>query len=423
MDADLVNSDRSESERIFFGWWVVGAAFLITAVTIGVFYSYGVFFLPVMAEFGWSRTVLSGVALAGGLTYAATVPLVGWLADRYGFRPVMAVAAATLGLGFFLCSLVQSVWQLYLFAGVICGLGSPIGTVLPLSMVARWFVKRQGLALGIASAGIGAGAATVPLLATGLISALGWRVSYALLGLLIWVTCIPVALMTMRDPAPGEVRAREGHPAALKDPFGSHLAETSFSLSQAVQTSSFWYLFSIFGLSVFCLGLAMTHLVPHARDSGLSAVTAAGLLSAMGTFSIVGRLVSGMISDRIGARLVLAAGVLIQGVMMLWLVKVDSTWAFYLFAAIFGLSYGGNIVLIPKLTSHFFGLGSMGAIFGALSVADGLGFGTGPLMAGYIFDTTGSYQMSFFIVAGAMAVALAATLALREKSASDRTKG
>ncbi len=104
-------------------------------------------------------------------------------------------------------------------------------------------------------------------------------------------------------------------------------------------------------------------------------------------------------------------------------VKADSTWAFYLFAAIFGLSYGGNIVLIPKLTSHIFGLGSMGAIFGALSVADGLGFGTGPLMAGYIFDRTGSYQMSFFIVAAAMALALAATLALREESVLDRAKG
>jgi MFS transporter, OFA family, oxalate/formate antiporter len=167
----------------------------------------------------------------------------------------------------------------------------------------------------------------------------------------------------------------------------------------------------------------MTHLVPHARDTGLSPVTAAGLLSAMGTFSVVGRVVSGMISDRIGAKLVLAAGVLIQGVMMLWLAKADSTWAFYLFAAIFGLSYGGNMVLIPKLASHIFGVGSMGAIFGALSVADGLGFGTGPLMAGYIFDMTGSYQMSFFIVAAVMAVALAATLALREGSSPDRTKG
>jgi MFS family permease len=418
-----VKPTRNESEGLFFGWYVVGAAFLITAVTVGVFYSYGVFFLPIMHEFGWSRTMLSGVALAGGLTYAATVPLAGWLADRFGFRPVTAVTAATLGLGFVLCSLVQSVWQLYLFAGIVCGLGSPIGIALPLSMVARWFVKRQGLALGVASAGIGAGAGTVPLLATYLISAFGWRVSYALLGLLIWVTCIPVALIAMRDPAPHDAGFPEVGPTALEHPGGPGPAGTGVPLSRAVQTSAFWYLFSIFGLSIFCLGLSMTHLVPHARDAGLSAVTAAGLLSAMGLCSIAGRIASGIMSDRVGARAVLAAGVFIQGVMMLWLAKADSTRAFYLFAVIFGLSYGGNIVLIPKLASRIFGLSSMGAIFGALSVADGLGFGTGPLLAGIIFDMTGSYRISFLVVAAGMALALAATLVVREKPAAKWTNG
>jgi MFS family permease len=413
---------NSKSQGLFFGWWVVGAAFLINAVTIGAFYSYGVFFLPLKADFGWSRTLLSGVALTGGLTYAATVPLAGWLADRYGFRPVTAAAAALLGLGFFLCSLVRNVWQLYFFAGVVCGLGAPMGIALPLSLVARWFRKRQGLALGVASTGIGLGAATIPLLTTGLISTLGWRASYGLLGLLIWITCLPAALITLRDPAPEEVKAREGGPAVLKDSFHPRLAETSLSLSQAVRTTSFWTLFGVFGLSIFCLGLAMTHLVPHARDTGLSAVTAAGLLSAMGIFSIAGRLLSGLISDRIGARLVLAAGLLVQSAMMLWLAGADSIRAFYLFAVMFGLSYGGTVVLIPKLTSHLFGLGSIGAIFGALSVADGLGYGTGPLMAGYVFDRTGSYRMSFFIAASALLLALAATLALKEDPVPWRTK-
>lgn len=420
MEADLVNSNNPEGKGFYFGWWVVGAAFLITAVTVGAFYSYGVFFLPVMAEFGWSRAVISGVALVGGFTYAATVPLTGWLADRFGFRLLTAITASTLGLGFFLSSLVQSVWQLYLFTGLICGLGAPIAVALPLALVTRWFVKRQGLALGIASAGIGVGTALVPLLATYLISGFGWRASYALLGLLIWVACLPTALTTMRDPEPDCVRAQEGQPSTWKSSFGPNEAGTDLSMSQALKTSSFWYLFSVFGLSIFCLGLAMTHLVPHARDMGLSAVTAAGLLSAMGTFSIVGRIGSGMISDRLGARPVLVAGILIQGVMMLWLVKADSIWMFYLFASLFGLSYGGNIVLIPKLTSHIFGVASMGAIFGALSVADGLGFGTGPLLAGCVFDITGSYNISFYIVAAGMALAVVATLGLKEEPAAER---
>ena len=422
MDTDLGKLNNSGKQGVYSGWWVVAAAFLITAVAVGAFYSFGVFFLPVMAEFGWSRGMISGVVLMGGLTYAATVPLTGWLADRYGFRLLMAIMAGTLGFGFLLSSLVQSIWQLYLFAGLICGLGAPIGVALPLSMVARWFVKRQGLALGIASTGIGAGAAVMPLMMTYLISGFGWRVSYGLLGLLIWVACLPAALITMRNPKRDYVNGHERRASIRKIRSGPNEAGTDVSLSQALRTSSFWSLFSVFGLSIFCLGLVMTHLVPYARDTGLSAVTAAGLLSVMGIFSIVGRLGSGMISDRVGARPVLAAGILIQGVMMLWLVKADSTCMFFLFASLFGLSYGGNIVLIPKLTSSIFGLGSMGAIFGALSVADGLGFGTGPLLAGYVFDITGSYNISFFIVAAGMALAVVATLALKERPAAKGTE-
>ncbi len=107
---------------------------------------------------------------------------------------------------------------------------------------------------------------------------------------------------------------------------------------------------------------------------------------------------------------------------MLWLVKAEATWMFFIFALLFGLSYGGNIVLIPKLASSIFGLNSMGAIFGALSVADGLGFGTGPLLAGYVFDITGSYNISFFIVAAGMALAVVATLALKESPAAKGTE-
>jgi len=418
-DKSPLSSNAPREKGLYFGWWVVAAAFLISAAAVGSFYCYGVFFVPVMAEFGWSRTVISGVALVGGLTYAATVPVTGWLADRFGFRLMTVIMAATLGLGLLLSSLVHSVWHLYLFTGFICGLGAPIAVALPLAMVTRWFMKRQGLALGIASAGIGVGTALVPLLANTLISSFGWRVSYGFLGLLIWVTCIPAALMAMRNPEPDYVGAREGELSNGKSSFDPHEKRTDLSVSKALRTGPFWCLFTVFGLSIFCLGLAMTHLVPHARDMGLSAVTAAGLLSAMGAFSIVGRIGSGVIADRVGARPVLMAGILIQGVMMLWLVWADATWMFYLFAALFGLSYGGNIVLIPKLTAHIFGLASMGAIFGALSVADGLGFGTGPLLAGYVFDVTGSYNISFLLVAAGMAVAIGATWALKEEPAAD----
>ena len=412
MNVERISSDETEAGGIFFGWWVVLSAFLISAVTIGAYYSFGVFFLPIIEEFGWSRGLVSGVILVGGITYALIVPLTGLLADRIGFRVITTITAVIVGIAFILSSLVQNVWHLYLFVGILAGLGAPACIALPLSLVARWFRRRQGLALGIATTGIGVGTALIPPLAAYIIAEYGWRPGYVVIGMLVGVICIPAALLTMREPDPEYVRDFEGEETME----GSNGAE-DMSLGDALGTSSFWYLFFVFAILIFCLGLAFTHLVPYARDSGMTAVAAAGLLTVIGVFSIIGRLASGAISDRIGARPVLIVGIIIQGIMILWLVKAETGWMFYLFAVMFGLSYGGNIVLVPKLTSRIFGLTAMGSIYGALSVADGLGYGTGPWLAGYIHDITGSYHISFYMVAAGLLLAVFLAFALKEKSA------
>ena len=406
-----------EKQGIFFGWIVVAGAFLITATTCGAFYSFGVFFLPVMNEFGWSRGLTSGVNFASGIAYGLTVPLTGLLADRYGFRLVTVITISILGLGFFLGSQVHTAWQLYLFIGFFPGLGACAAFALPLAMVTRWFIRRQGLALGIASAGVGAGGALVPLIVTWLISAYGWRVAFGFLGLLVWIVCVPACLVAMRNPDTAKIRTHEGGESDLSASSNPGDEAHEFTLMEAIRTAPFWILFSVFALCIFCLGLTLTHLVPYAQDTGLSAIAAAGLLSVIGTCSITGRISSGMISDRIGARPVLFVCMTLQGLMMLWLIRADVLWMFYLFSALFGVAYGGNLVLIPKMTSSIFGVKSMGAIFGGLSVADGMGFATGPLLAGYIFDVTGSYDISFAIVIGGMVVALLLTVILKERAA------
>lgn len=423
MNSDFARLGKQVKREIFYGWWVVLAAFLMSAIVLGSFYSYGVFFVPIMTEFDWTRGLMSGVPLVGGLTYAVTVPATGWLADRCGFRKVTTIMAGILTLGFILSSQVKTLWQLYLFAGFMGGLGAPTAIALPLSMVTRWFVRRRGLALGIASAGIGAGTALIPPLVAYLINNHEWRVTYMVLGLLIGLICIPAALITMRQPEPKYVLAFEGRDSSTSSPPAPSKGDEDYSLAEALFTGSFWSLFAVFALCIFSIGLALTHLVPYAQDRGLSAVRAASLLSTLGIFSIIGRLASGALSDRVGARVILFAGFALQGVAMLWLIRADVAWMLYMFAGLFGVLYGGTFVVIPKLTSHIFGLKSMGAIFGALSVADGLGYGTGPLLAGYLFDATGSYDIPFLIVAGGMALALLLTLVLKEEPAQrDRGK-
>jgi MFS family permease len=221
----------------------------------------------------------------------------------------------------------------------------------------------------------------------------------------------------MRDPDIYHIKTHEGFEPSTVGSNDQREKGHEYSLAEAVSTITFWLLFAIFAICIFGLGIALTHVVPYAQDMGLSSMISAGILTMIGSCSIVGRIASGTISDKVGSRPVLSVCLIIQTLMMLWLIKSNTIWMFYLFAAFFGISYGGYIVLIPKLTSQIFGLKSMGAIFGGLCVADGLGFATGPLLAGHLFDITGSYDIPFLSVALGMAVAAVLAIVLKEKAA------
>ena len=405
---------QGEKKEVYYGWIVVAGVFFMVAVSCGSFYSFGVFFVPIMEEFGWARGVISGVLFVSGITYAVTVPLIGSIADRFGYKWISIITAGLMGLGFVLGSRVQTVWQMYLFIGLLQGIGACAAIPLPLSLITNWFVRRQGLALGIASAGIGTGAATLPLMVTSIETQLGWRTAMFVVGVLILLIYIPIALFVMRLPESDYVAAHEGTPQDDTN----HVSDSdnlAISLSQALKTSQFWALFGIFGFCILCLGLIITHLVPYARDTGISPMSAAGLLTTMGLCSIAGRLTAGFLSDRVGANRVLFCGLFFQGVMILWLSRMSSLGVFYFFAFLFGIAYGGNLVMIPRLTASIFGVKYMGAIYGSLSVADGIGFAIGPVLAGYFFDLSGSYNDAFLITAVGVFIAVALTFVLRNK--------
>jgi len=411
--SDSAGPGNPGKQGIYHGWIVATAAFFITAITAGAFYSFGVFFMPILTEFGWTRGATSAVISVGSITYAATVPLTGLLADRYGFRLIMTISAGLIGLGLLLSSQVQTVWQLYLFTGFFTGCGASVATALPLSIVAQWFTRRRGLALGIASTGVGAGTALVPLLVAYLISAYDWRVTYAIVGILICLICIPTSLATMRKPEDSEIQAYEDGKTTGADASRSGHGNPGLSFVEAVSTAQFWFLFAIFALCMLALGGITVHIVAYALDAGLPAMVAAGLLTTIGVGSILGRVASGALSDKVGTKPVLAVCLVVQGMAVLWLTKAGEPWMLYLFAAFFGISYGGCIPMIPKMAAQLFGVRSMGAIFGGISVADGIGFAVGPFMAGYIFDITGSYNMSFLSFAGGIFAAVVVSLLLR----------
>ena len=403
---------QGEKKEVYYGWIVVTGVFFMVAVSCGSFYSFGVFFVPIMEEFGWTRGVISGVPFVSGVTYAVAVPLIGSIADRFGYKWISIVTAGLLGLGFVLGSRVQTVWQMYLFVGFLPGIGACAAIPLPISLITNWFVRRQGLALGIASAGIGTGAATLPLMATFIETQFGWRTAMFVVGALILLIYIPIAMFVIRLPENDYIAVHEGNPQ-IDTNLVSDSDNRGISLFQALKTSQFWSLFGILGFCILCLGLIITHLVPYARDTGISPMSAASLLAIMGLCSIAGRLTAGFLSDRVGANRVLFCGLFLQGVMILWLSRMSSLGMFYFFAFLFGIAYGGNLVMIPRLTASIFGVKYMGAVYGGLSVADGIGFAIGPVLAGYLFDLASSYNDAFMITAVGVFIAVALTFILR----------
>ncbi len=391
--------------KYFYGYNIVAASFVIQGMSIGSLVTYGVFFKEFQGEFGWSRTMISGASALNYLITGLCGILVGRLNDKIGPKMVISATGITLGLAFLLMSLLQEPWQLYLIYGVLVGIGVSTTDIITLSEVARWFIKRRGMITGIVKIGTGFGQFTMPLLAAALISAYGWRHSYLSMAAANLVIILVAAQVLRRDPqGMGLLPNGDSHENLAAS---ERTAESGVTLSVALKTRQFWIMcvawFSVF----FCLLTIIVHIVPHARDLGLSPATAAGVLSTIGGVSMLGRIVMGMVNDRIGGKrsLILCFVVLLCG--LVWLQVASKVWMLFLFAAIYGFSHGSFFTVLSPTVAEFFGTLSHGVLFGIIIFSGMVGGSVSPLMAGRIFDTTGSYQIAFFILTGVVAIGLA----------------
>jgi len=394
---------KNRAPKLFYGFIVVLAGFFIMMVTWGAFYCFGVFFKPVLIEFGWTRAATSGAySLSFGLSGFLGI-FAGRLSDRVGPRIVMIGCGLFLGSGYLLMSQISTIWQLYLFYGVIVGIGLSGAYVSTVSAVSRWFVKRRGLMTGIVLAGIGAGTMVMPPLANWLISSYGWRVSYNIIGIIVLVLIILAAQFLRRDPSQiglspyGEGEAEQG---------SLNLEARGLSLQRTIHTRQFWMLcamFLCFGVSVQAI---MVHIVIHATELEISAASAANILAIIGGVSIAGRIIMGSAGDRVGNKLAITVCFILMSAALLWLLVTKELWMFYLFAVVFGFAYGGWAALISLMAAELFGLSSLGVILGAVTFGVATGEAIGPILAGRIFDITSSYQPAFLICAGLSIIAI-----------------
>ena len=380
--------------QFFYGYIVVVAAFLIMLVMFGVYYAFGVFFKPVLAEFGWTRVMTSGAFSLSWIVSGLLAIVMGRLTDRFGPRLVMTLCGFFLGLGYLLVAQISAVWQLYLFYGVIIGIGMGGAFVPLMSTVARWFVKRRGMMTGIVVAGVGMGSLIAPPVASRLIATYDWRLSYIILGSIILVVVVLLAQLLRRDPT--QVRQV---PYSENEEQGFKPETEGFSLKEAVCTKRFWLVSAMFGCFGFCALAIMVHIVAHATELGISAASAANILATIGGMGIVGRVVLGTAADRIGNRQAFIIGFIFMSAALFWLMPATEAWMLYLFAAVFGFGYGGCATSESPLVAELFGLSSHGLIMGVIALGFTSGAAIGPFLAGYVFDFAGSYQVAFLVCA------------------------
>jgi MFS family permease len=259
---------------------------------------------------------------------------------------------------------------------------------------------------GIVTAGEGLGTLLFPPLAALLVQTYEWRVSYLILGAIVLIVVATAAQFLKRDPSDKGQYVDGGSDAEQPE---MELADPAFSLGEVVSTKQFWLVCSVLFSIGFCVLAIVVHIIPHATDSGISVSTAANILASIGGFGIVGRLVLGGVADRIGIKRVLVMGLILMSVSLLWLLQSGELWEFYLFAIIFGLSSGGISTLGSPLVAELFGLKSHGLIYGVSDLGFTSGVAMGPLVTGYIFDSTGVYTLAFLVCAGLGIVAIILT--------------
>ncbi len=374
---------------LFYGWYVVAAAFAVTFVGFGAAYSFSAFVEALQQEFSASRGAVSLVFSLAGFLYFGLGVVTGPLADRWGSRPMALIGMTLVAAGLILAGFAESLMQVYLAYGLGVGLGVGCAYVPSVGAVQRWFAPRRGFASGLAVSGIGFGTLLMPLLAALLIGTLGWRSAYIFIGILSGVLGISMALLIVNDP-----RSRGLSPDGDPLPPATGQALEGIPLKDAIRSRPFLTLYVAGLIASFGLFVPFVHLVPFATDQGMSTGEGAFLLGMIGVGSTIGRFLLGSVADRIGRQtsLVLAfAGMALT--LVIWAVST-SLIPLAIFALTFGTFYGGFVALMPALVMDYFGGRHVSSIIGVLYTSVALGTLVGPTAAGFAYDLSQDYTLA-----------------------------
>lgn len=384
---------------------VVTSACAIQATVIGCMFAYGIFFNALETEFGWSRTLLSACSSCAFVMMGVLAIFAGRLSDYVDPRLVLGVSGILFGLGYALMYFINEPWQLFVIYGLFVGVGLSTHDVVTLSVIAQWFNKRRGVMTGVVKVGTAVGQIIVPLVATALILSFGWRLACVTLGVLA-ALILSLAARGMCE------RRQKPTPCVATAERELETAKSGIAFPIALRSKQLWILCLIQFMFFPSLVTIPVHLVVHATDLGLSASTAAGLLSVIGAASIFGRLFVGFAFDTLGGRFALGICFTFLIASLFWLRLIDNPTVLYGFATLYGIGHGGLFTVVSPTVAEYFGLLAHSSIFGVIVFCGTLGGALGPLIAGHIFDSTGSYSIAFNTLAIMACIGLISTLFL-----------
>jgi len=396
-------------QKVYFGWFVVVAAFVVLFLGFGIAYSFASFFDGLETDFQASRGDVSLIFSIAGFLYFSLGAISGPLSDRLGSRPVVAFGMLLIAGGLLASSFAQSLWQVYLSYGMAVGVGIGFAYVPSVGVLQRWFVRRRGLVTGLAVAGIGVGTLIAPPISRFLVEALGWRGAFQVLAGMVLVIGLAAAWMLYPSPA-----ARGLYPDGEKTAVGEGASLSGMSLRGALATRPFWLLFAASSINAVGLFVPFVHLVKFSVDHGHDESWSVLLISLIGIGSMSGRLTLGGLADRFGRHRSIIIMFLGMALMHAWWYVSTSFWALSVYAVLFGLFYGGFVALAPALIADYYGAKNVGGILGLQYSGIALGSLVGPVAAGFAFDLTGSYDLP--IAASAATAFLATAVILTSRS-------
>ncbi len=384
---------KTEESKIFYGWVVVIASFVIVAIGMGLVFSFGVFLKPLQEHFSLGRASLSFASSINWILLGVFSLVFGFLSDKIGTRKVVFAGGLVYGAGLLLTSMVHELWQLYITFGVMTGIGTGAFYVPLTSLAAKWFDKRRGVAVAAVTSGGGLGVLIFSPFSRFFIDIAGLQTTYIILGLIVLGVVLPLSGLLLEAPRAAEINT-PSHEELSRRKGGVEtqpVFPSGLNVNSSIKTFSFWGLTLTHFLCCTAHSGPIFHLVAFATDTGIPKMTAAAVFGIMGISSTVGRIGGGHIADKTGSKRALSIFLLFQAGMIFSFLFAREAWSFYASGIFFGLAYGGIMPMYALIAREYFGPAIMGTIYGSVFLVSSMGMGMGSYLGGLFFDMMGNY--------------------------------